>query len=56
MENKKLILIIAGAVVGGVVWAGLTAWTGGVLACVLCHAVWIELMIALPPPGSRDRP
>ena len=49
--------IVAGAVVGGAVWGALAWWTGGVLACVLCHAVWTELMIALPPPAtSRRRP
>jgi membrane protease YdiL (CAAX protease family) len=47
--------IIAGALVGGAVWAALAFWTGGVLACLLCHAVWTELMIAFPPAGSRDR-
>jgi len=47
--------IIAGAVVGGAVWGALAFWTGGVLACLLCHAVWTELMIAFPPAGTRDR-
>jgi membrane protease YdiL (CAAX protease family) len=47
--------IIAGAVVGGAVWTALVFWSGGVLACLLCHTVWTELMIAFPPAGSRDR-
>ena len=45
--------IVAGAVVGGAVWGALAFWTGGVLACILCHAVWTELMIALPPAGAH---
>jgi membrane protease YdiL (CAAX protease family) len=45
--------IVAGAVVGGAVWAALTLWTGGVLAAVLCHGVWTELMIAFPPAAAR---
>ena len=45
--------IVAGAVVGGAVWAALVYWTGGVLAAVLCHGVWTELMIAFPPAAVR---
>jgi membrane protease YdiL (CAAX protease family) len=40
--------IVAGAVVGGVVWALLGWWTGGVLASLLCHVTWTSLMVALP--------
>jgi membrane protease YdiL (CAAX protease family) len=47
--------IVAGALVGGAVWGALTLWTGGILACLLCHAVWTELMIALPPRAARPR-
>jgi membrane protease YdiL (CAAX protease family) len=46
--------ILAGAVVGGAVWGGLALWTGGVLAGVVCHTVWTELMIALPPAPARE--
>jgi membrane protease YdiL (CAAX protease family) len=41
--------IIAGAVVGGAVWALLAWWTGGMLASLLCHLVWTGLMILRPP-------
>jgi membrane protease YdiL (CAAX protease family) len=37
------------AIVGGGAWGLLALWTGGVLASVLCHAVWTGLMIGLPP-------
>ena len=40
--------IIAGAVVGGAVWTGLAFWTRGVLASLLCHAVWTALMLVFP--------
>lgn len=46
--------IVAGAIVGGAVWAGLALATGGLLASLLCHAVWTALMLALPP-GGRGR-
>jgi membrane protease YdiL (CAAX protease family) len=45
--------IVAGAIVGGAVWGALALWTGGVLGCIVCHAVWTELMIALPPAAAR---
>lgn len=44
--------ITAAAVVAGGVWVLLAAWTGGVLAALLCHVVWTGLMLALPPPGG----
>ena len=44
--------VTAAAVVGGAVWVGLAAWTGGVLASLLCHALWTGLMLAFPPPGG----
>lgn len=49
--------IIAGAVVGGLVWGALALWTHGVLAPLLCHALWTALMLAFPPggPGSLGR-
>ena len=40
--------IVAAAVVGGALWGILAAWTGGVAAPILCHAVWTALMIAFP--------
>jgi membrane protease YdiL (CAAX protease family) len=41
--------IVAGAAVGGAVWVMLAAWSGGVLAGLLCHACWTGLMLVLPP-------
>ena len=48
--------IVAGGIVGGAVWGGLALWTHGVLASVLCHAVWTGLMLAFPPGGPRAHP
>lgn len=45
--------IIAGAVVGGALWAGLAVWSGGVLASLLSHMLWTGLMLALPPGAGR---
>jgi uncharacterized protein len=45
--------IVVAAIVGGAVWAGLAAWTGGIVASLLCHAVWTSLMILRPPPAAR---
>jgi membrane protease YdiL (CAAX protease family) len=47
--------IIAGAVVGGLVWTGLALWTHGVLASVLSHSVWTAFMVAAPPGGRAAR-
>jgi CAAX protease family protein len=40
--------IVAGAVVGGAVWAALAWWSAGVLASVLAHASWTALMLLRP--------
>jgi CAAX protease family protein len=45
--------IIAGALVGGALWAGLAVWSGGVLASLLSHMLWTGLMLALPPGAGR---
>ena len=45
--------IVAGALVGGALWAGLAAWSGGVLASLLSHMLWTGLMLALPPGAGR---
>jgi membrane protease YdiL (CAAX protease family) len=45
--------IVAGAVVGGALWAGLAVWSGGVLASLLSHMLWTGLMLALPPGAGR---
>jgi membrane protease YdiL (CAAX protease family) len=44
--------ITLAAVVGGGTWGLLAVWTGGVLASLLCHAVWTGLMVGRPPPGA----
>src|SRR5438477_412879 len=46
----------AAAVVGGAAWGGLAFWTRGVLAPLLCHAVWTSCMIALPPDAGDTSP
>ena len=45
--------IVAGAVVGGALWAGLALWSGGVLASLASHMLWTGLMLALPPGAGR---
>jgi membrane protease YdiL (CAAX protease family) len=45
--------IVAGAVVGGALWSGLTWWSGGVLAALGSHILWTGLMLALPPGAGR---
>ena len=47
--------IVAGAIVSGAVWGALALWTHGVLASLLCHAVWTALMLSFPPGGDRGR-
>jgi membrane protease YdiL (CAAX protease family) len=44
--------LIAGGIVGGAVWGALALWTHGVLAALVCHAVWTALMLLNPPGGS----
>lgn len=45
--------IVAGAVVGGALWAGLAAWSGGMLASLASHMLWTGLMLAVPPRDGR---
>jgi uncharacterized protein len=45
---------VAGAAVGGAVWAGLALWTKGVLASILCHTVWTTAMLVRPPRAGRE--
>jgi len=47
--------ILFGALVSGAVWGGLALWTHGVLASLLCHAVWTGLMLVGPPRGAEQR-
>jgi membrane protease YdiL (CAAX protease family) len=46
---SRNLAIVAGAMVGGAAWVSLAAWSGGVLAGLLCHAAWTALMLAFPP-------
>lgn len=46
---SRNLAIVAGAAVGGVAWVALAAWSGGVLAGLLCHVAWTALMLAFPP-------
>ncbi len=48
---SQSLAILAGAMVSGAVWSALAAWSGGVLASVVCHAVWTGLMLGRPPGG-----
>ncbi|MEP6973511.1 MAG: CPBP family glutamic-type intramembrane protease [Actinomycetota bacterium] len=45
--------IVAGAVVGGALWAGLAVWSGGMLASLVSHMLWTGLMLAVPPGAGR---
>jgi len=45
--------IVAGAIVGGALWAGLAVWSGGMLASLASHMLWTGLMLALPPGAGR---
>ena len=45
--------IVAGAIVGGGLWAGLAWWSGGMLASLASHILWTGLMLVLPPGGGR---
>jgi len=47
--TSGLLALVAGALVGGVVWGALAWWTHGVLAALLCHGVWTGLMLVRPP-------
>jgi membrane protease YdiL (CAAX protease family) len=46
--------ILVGSAVGGAVWTWLAAWSGGVLASVVCHACWTTLMLARPVVRTED--
>ncbi|HZD18401.1 MAG TPA: CPBP family intramembrane glutamic endopeptidase [Actinomycetota bacterium] len=46
--------IVAGATVGGAVWAGLGWWTGGFLAALVSHLAWTALMLSLPVVRVRE--
>lgn len=46
--------VVAGALVGGAVWAALGFWTGGMLSSLCCHAVWTGLMLGFPVVRRAD--
>ena len=45
---------VAGAVVGGALWAALALWTDGVVASLVCHGAWTALMLIRPPAPARE--
>jgi uncharacterized protein len=45
--------IVAGAIVGGAIWTALAWFTGGILASLVCHAIWTGLMLAFPPAAGK---
>jgi membrane protease YdiL (CAAX protease family) len=45
---SRNLAIVLGAAVGGAVWSVLAWWSGGVVAPIVCHAVWTGLMLAFP--------
>jgi uncharacterized protein len=47
--------LLAGAVVGGALWTGLAAWSGGVVAPIASHLIWTGLMLVWPPQAARDK-
>jgi membrane protease YdiL (CAAX protease family) len=47
--------ILAAAIVSGAVWGALALWTHGVVASLVCHAVWTGLMLILPPGRQARR-
>ncbi len=49
---SRNLAIVAGAAVGGALWTALAAWSEGVLASVVCHALWTSLMLARPVIGA----
>jgi membrane protease YdiL (CAAX protease family) len=48
--------VIAASIVGGAVWTALALWSGGVLASLLCHALWTVLMITFPAASPSAGP
>jgi membrane protease YdiL (CAAX protease family) len=47
--------LLAGAVVGGAVWTGLAAWSGGVVAPIASHLAWTGFMLLWPPRAARGK-
>jgi membrane protease YdiL (CAAX protease family) len=45
--------LLAGALVGGGLWAALAWWSGGMLASLGSHILWTGLMLVVPPGAAR---
>jgi membrane protease YdiL (CAAX protease family) len=50
---SRSLTILAGAAVGGAVWAWLGWWSGGVLAPLASHILWTGPMLVFPPGAGR---
>jgi CAAX protease family protein len=50
---SRLLPIIAAAIVGGALWAGLAWWSGGIAAPITSHMLWTGLMLGFPPGPPR---
>jgi membrane protease YdiL (CAAX protease family) len=50
---SRSLAILAGAAVGGAVWAWLGWWSGGVLAPLASHILWTGPMLVFPPGAGR---
>jgi membrane protease YdiL (CAAX protease family) len=50
---SRSLAILAGALVGGALWAWLGWWSGGVLAPLASHILWTGPMLAFPPGAGR---
>jgi membrane protease YdiL (CAAX protease family) len=50
---SRSLVILAGAAVGGAVWAWLGWWSGGVLAPLASHILWTGPMLVFPPGAGR---
>lgn len=54
--ERKWALVLA-ALLGGTIWGGLYAWTGGLIAPVVAHALWTAtLTLVWPLRDCRDGP
>lgn len=46
---ERKVILVAAAVVGGLWWGALFSWTGGLLAPVASHLLWIFMIVAWKP-------
>ena len=56
LPERKVILVLAAAV-GGAAWGALFAWTGGLVAPLASHLLWVELIVVVHParPAAATR-